>query len=74
MQLTYRGIGYTLNAPTVKIDPRPTASIGKYRGASYLIQRHEMTAAPQVTLNLKYRGAYYYPSAACPTAFVWQPT
>lgn len=59
MYLTYRGVPYQLNTPTI-----PTTSgdvIGKYRGAMLTAQHYAASPCPQHHLNLKYRGAPYRP-------------
>ncbi|NJO81088.1 MAG: DUF4278 domain-containing protein [Cyanobacteria bacterium RM1_2_2] len=56
MKLSYRGAPYTYEPPEVKAIT--TDIKGKYRGASYPIQRLTAEVEPPV-FNLQYRGARY---------------
>lgn len=77
MQLTYRGITYTLNTPTVSPAVAsasiPAAAMGQYRGVSYIIQQYDRPSTPQIAINLKYRGAYYQPVTPYCLRFTWFP-
>jgi hypothetical protein len=64
MKLTYRGVAYTLPSATVHLNSSQTL-VGKYRGATCLIEQFTLPSAGRI--NLKYRGAYYYPGSVYPT-------
>lgn len=66
MQLTYRGIAYSLSSVTVSLDPSVKPIVGKYRGVPCSIQQFKPATMPRRTFNLKYRGAYYYPNSNYP--------
>jgi hypothetical protein len=72
MQLTYRGIAYSLTSTSIHpsivnpLDTSAKAVVAKYRGAAYLIQQGSTSVMPKCPFNLKYRGAHYYPESFYP--------
>jgi Domain of unknown function (DUF4278) len=57
MKLTYRGIGYEYEQPT--IDMLEGEIGGKYRGAAWTIRYPRHIPVQPLALNLKYRGIAY---------------
>lgn len=57
MQLTYRGIKYDYNPPTV--DTIESAAGGKYRGWDWRFRNLKNPPVLQPRVNLKYRGVRY---------------
>lgn len=61
MKLCYRGIEYDYNPPSVA---KTTADVaGKYRGVDVRFRNRRKPLVLPATLNLKYRGVAYRPSA-----------
>lgn len=72
MKLTYRGINYT--SPSLTVLPELAAvTVGTYRGTASIIQHYKMPLPPQHTVNLKYRGAHYHPTAQTPVELIFSP-
>lgn len=57
MKLTYRGIQYNYNPPTVETVERGVG--GKYRGLDWRFRNLKKPPVLQPTANLKYRGVHY---------------
>lgn len=57
MKLTYRGVQYDYNPPTVETST--AATVGKYRGLDVRFRNPVKPLVLPATLNLKYRGAAY---------------
>lgn len=57
MQLTYRGVKYDYNPPTVEL--KTTEEVGKFRGVDIRFRTVKKAPVHQPTLDLVYRGAAY---------------
>jgi hypothetical protein len=57
MKLTYRGVNYDYNPPTVETSDAPT--VGKYRGLDIRFRNPAKPLVLQSNLDLKYRGVAY---------------
>lgn len=57
MKLTYRGVTYDYNPPTVAVTN--SELVGKYRGLDWRFRNLEKPAILQPTVALKYRGVAY---------------
>jgi hypothetical protein len=64
MQLTYRGVKYDYNPPTVEM--KATDEVGKFRGVDIRFRTVKRNPVQQPTLDLKYRGVAYATGAAAP--------
>ncbi len=54
MPLTYRGVRYQANTPS--LETSEAEIVGKYRGADLSFQRAKEICVPQSALKLRYRG------------------
>jgi hypothetical protein len=75
MKLTYRGVQYDYNPPTVEM--ANTSEVGKYRGVDIRFRATKKPPVQQPTLDLVYRGVAYRTGdeavAVAPTAPVSKP-
>ncbi len=62
MQLTYRGVKYDYNPPTVEL--KTIDEVGKFRGVDIRFRTVKRNPVQQPTLDLKYRGVAYTTGAA----------
>jgi Domain of unknown function (DUF4278) len=65
MKLTYRGVSYEYNPPTVEVSESNT--VGKYRGLDVRFRNPQKAMVLASNLDMKYRGAAY-PTSAPATA------
>lgn len=66
MKLTYRGVSYDYNPPTVQYGD--STQVGKYRGVDIRFRNVKKAPVLQPTLDLVYRGAAYTTHADAPVA------
>jgi hypothetical protein len=66
MKLTYRGVQYDYNPPTVEM--HNTSEVGKYRGVDIRFRTAKRNPVQQTTLDLVYRGAAYRTGEEAKTA------
>jgi hypothetical protein len=69
MNLTYRGISYTvspstLSSPTLRPGTPLSVIFGNYRGARFTVKPNPLPVS-QSLMNLRYRGAWYHPVSDC---------
>lgn len=64
MQLTYRGVSYEYNPPTVEMGEDKI--IGKYRGLDWRFRNPKRVLVLDSNLDLKYRGVTYRRTAQLP--------
>ena len=64
MQLTYRGVKYDYNPPTVEL--KATDEVGKFRGVDIRFRTVKRNPVQQPILDLKYRGVAYTTGAPAP--------
>lgn len=57
MKITYRGISYDYNPPTVAVEEGATA--GKFRGLDWRFHNQKKAPVLQPPVNLTYRGVAY---------------
>lgn len=62
MKLSYRGVGYDYNPPTLEVTEGEI--LGKYRGANWRCRTMNELPTPQPASNLTYRGVSYTKGSA----------